>query len=114
MTSTDYTYDTQGTQRWSSTTFLFVAYDGNGSVVALIDAATGSVAALYEYDPFGNTMVATGAAATDALHRFSTKYRDTEAAYYYYGRRFYSPGLPPTPSGSWEACEQPRTAPGRV
>ena len=79
---------------------MLVAYDGNGNVVALVDAATGAVAALYEHDPFGNTMVATGAAATDTPHRFSTKYRNTETAYYHYGRRFYSPGLPPAPSGS--------------
>ena len=85
-----------------STTYsdMFANYGGNGNAVARVDAATEAVAALYEYDPFGNTLVATGAAATDTPHRFSTKYRDTETAYYYYGTRYYAPGLPPAPSDS--------------
>jgi YD repeat-containing protein len=30
------------------------AFDGNGNVSALVDTATGTIAAAYEYDPFGN------------------------------------------------------------
>ena len=62
-------------------TFPFVAPDGNGNVVALV----GPVIA---------------AAVMDTPHRSSTGCRNTETAYYYYGTRYYSPGLPPAPSGS--------------
>jgi len=37
-----------------------VAYDGNGDVVALEDVATDTVAARYEYGPFGEVVRATG------------------------------------------------------
>ena len=35
-------------------------YDGGGNVTGLVDAASGAVVATYEYDPFGNTLSATG------------------------------------------------------
>jgi len=38
----------------------FVAYDGNGNVAALVNAATGAVSANYEYGPFGELIRATG------------------------------------------------------
>jgi len=69
----------------------FACFDGNGNVNALVDTATGTRAAAYEYDPFGNTISATGTAVEANVFRFSTKYCDTESALYYYGYRYYQP-----------------------
>lgn len=74
----------------------FYSYDGNGNVVALVDAADGVVAAEYEYDPFGGLIRATGELALENRFRFSTKYSDDESDFIYYGHRFYSPSL-----GKW-------------
>ena len=68
-------------------------YDGNGNVMALVDAADGSVEASYEYDPFGNTLRATGAKAAANPLRFSTKYTDDETGLVYYGFRYYHPEM---------------------
>jgi RHS repeat-associated protein len=68
----------------------FPTYDGNGNVSEYLDA-TGSIAAHYEYDPFGKTTVATGSKANDFSHRFSTKPIDVTTGLYYYGYRFYDP-----------------------
>ena len=64
-------------------------YDGNGNVSELVDGS-GNVVAHYEYDPYGNSIVATGA---DNPFRFSSKYLDAETGLYYYGCRYYSPVL---------------------
>ena len=56
-------------------------------------ATNGDLLAHYEYDPFGNTVAATGVAATDNHFRFSTKYHEDESGLVYYGYRFYSAGL---------------------
>ncbi|MGJ8635154.1 MAG: hypothetical protein ACSHX7_14655, partial [Luteolibacter sp.] len=50
----------------------YPTYDGNGNVSEYLDSS-GAVAAHYEYDPFGKTVVATGSKAADFSHRFSTK-----------------------------------------
>ncbi len=68
-------------------------YDGNGNVTEITDN-TGSNAATYRYDAFGNTLVATGTYAATNKYRFSTKPIDTEVAtatLYYYGYRYYDP-----------------------
>jgi RHS repeat-associated protein len=72
------------------------SYDGNGNVCALLDATTGSIVARLDYDPFGNTLRATGPRATKNPFRFSTKYDDAETGLLYYGYRYYSPE-----SGRW-------------
>ena len=72
--------------------FLYL-YDANGNVGQLVDASTGSLAAQYEYDPFGNTIVANGSEAGSNPFRFSTKYFDEETGLSYYGYRYYSPEL---------------------
>ncbi len=46
----------------------FVAFDGNGNVSALMNADTGTESARYDYDPFGNTLRATGPAAVWKYH----------------------------------------------
>jgi len=67
--------------------------DANGNVIVLWDADTAEVAAYYDYDPFGKTVRATGPAAEVSPFRFSTKYQDVETGFYYYGYRYYSPGM---------------------
>jgi RHS repeat-associated protein len=75
----------------SSMTNCFMAYDGNGNVAALANAADGTVSANYEYDPFGQVIRATGPMAKANPFRFSTKYQDDESGLNYYGYRFYNP-----------------------
>jgi hypothetical protein len=65
-------------------------YDGSGNVMGLVDAASGSVVASYEYDPFGQLLNAQGdqAALNANPFLFSTKYFDAETKLYYYGMRY--------------------------
>jgi RHS repeat-associated protein len=64
-------------------------YDGNGNISEYL-TATGTIAAHFEYDPFGNTVVNTDTGNL-FTYRFSTKSRDQETGLYYYGYRFYDP-----------------------
>jgi RHS repeat-associated protein len=66
-------------------------YDGGGNLTTLVNAATGAVAASYEYDPFGVTLKAVGNYAAANPVRFSTKYEDSETGLAYYGHRYYQP-----------------------
>jgi len=72
------------------------AYDGNGNVMALVDGKTGSASARYEYDPFGQTIRASGTMATVNPVRFSSKVVDDETDYAYYGYRYLNPN-----AGRW-------------
>ena len=74
----------------------FCAYDGNANVVALVNAANGSIAARYEYGPFHELIRATGPLAYLNPFLASTKYFDSEVGIYYYGYRYYNPG-----TGRW-------------
>jgi RHS repeat-associated protein len=66
-------------------------FDGNGNVGQVVND-DGSIAAHYEYDPFGN--IVNGVPQTDDNpFRFSTKYYDEETGLYYYGYRYYSEEL---------------------
>ncbi|MBM3854424.1 MAG: RHS repeat-associated core domain-containing protein, partial [Verrucomicrobia bacterium] len=69
------------------------AYDGNGNLAALVNGSTGTVAAVYEYSPYGELLrnVAPDSAAAGQPFRFSTKFTDDETGLVYYGHRFYSP-----------------------
>ena len=69
-------------------TNCFVAYDGNGNVSALVNAAADTTAATYEYGPFGEVIRATGPMAKVNPFRFSTKYDDDETDFLYYGYRY--------------------------
>jgi RHS repeat-associated protein len=84
------------TDHQSPVTSHFYAYDGNGNVTSLVDASTGTTSAQYEYDPFGETIRATGPAASSNPFRFSTKYTDSETGLIYYGYRYYQPS-----TGRW-------------
>jgi RHS repeat-associated protein len=74
----------------------FAAYDANGNVAALVNAATGAVSAQYEYGPFGEVIRETGSLAKLNPLRFSTKYQDDETGFLYYGYRYYNPS-----TGRW-------------
>jgi RHS repeat-associated protein len=70
----------------------FYFYDANGNVSDLA-ASNGTSLAHYEFDPYGNTIVASGTQAAANPFRFSTKYTDDETGLLYYGYRYYAPGL---------------------
>ncbi len=74
----------------SGNTYI-AGYDGNANLTSLIKASTGTLAASYEYDPFGNTLKAVGEYAARNPFRFSTKYTDAETGQIYYGYRYYNP-----------------------
>ena len=73
-----------------------VFYDGNGNVGGLVNGTTGTLSALYEYDPFGSTLKSVGDYAKQNPIRFSTKYTDEETDLVYYGFRYYQPN-----TGKW-------------
>jgi len=65
--------------------------DGLGSVCGLIDATDGSLAAEYDYDPYGGPVIERGIAADACPFRHRTRYYDSESWLYYYGYRYYDP-----------------------
>ena len=75
-------------------------YDANGNISEYI-ASDGTIAAHYEYDAFGNTVVeyspllkgggGNTAGGLPFSFRFSTKYWDAENELYYYGYRYLKP-----------------------
>ena len=69
----------------------FYCFDGNGNVTALVNAASGEVAARYEYDLFLGILRATGPLAYLNPFLGSTKFYDWETGLYYYGYRYYDP-----------------------
>ncbi|WOO42581.1 RHS repeat-associated core domain-containing protein [Rubellicoccus peritrichatus] len=77
----------------SSGSSYLPAYDGNGNVSALIAAIDGTLAAEYEYGPFGEPIRAEGTATGANPFTFSTKYTDTETGLLYYGYRYYDAEL---------------------
>jgi len=66
--------------------------DGNGNVTALVDTNQ-NVVARYLYDPFGNTLSATGPKAALNKYRFSSKEWHVPSGMVYYGYRWYVPEL---------------------
>ena len=80
----------------ASNTNCFPAFDGNGNIMALVNAANGHIVANYEYGPFGEVIRATGPMAKCNPLRFSTKYQDDKSGLLYYGYRFYNPS-----TGRW-------------
>jgi RHS repeat-associated protein len=71
----------------------FASYDGNGNVVALVSATTGTETACYEFGPFGEPIRVTGPAATLNPFRFSTKRTCNTSDLVLYEYRAYSPCL---------------------
>jgi RHS repeat-associated protein len=73
----------------TQTTNCFAAYDGNGNVSGLVNAADGATIARYEHGPFGEELRLSGPIAAASPIRFSSKYEDGETESLYYGSRFY-------------------------
>ena len=73
----------------TSATF-YPTYDGNGNVSEYVNQS-GTKAAHFEYDPFGNLTVDSEGNAEDFPYRFSTKPQDLTTGLYYYGYRYYDP-----------------------
>lgn len=67
-------------------------YDASFNVTGLYDG-NGAIAAAYRYDPSGNLLQATGAAAALNPFGFSTKFTDRETGLIYYGLRYYHAAL---------------------
>jgi RHS repeat-associated protein len=83
-------------------------YDANGNVGQLVDldpndpnGVSSAIVAHYEYDPYGNRVnFDPNSPSYDGPFRFSTKQFDEETGQYYFGYRYYSPGL-----GRWMSCD---------
>ncbi len=86
----------EATYYGTSTTNCFPAYDGNGNIMALVNAANGQIVANYEYGPFGEVIRATGPMAKANPFRWSTQYQDDETDLVCYLHRYYSPS-----TGRW-------------
>ncbi|MCA9244124.1 MAG: hypothetical protein KDA32_09230, partial [Phycisphaerales bacterium] len=82
-----------GVEDASSGADYLPAFNGRGDVCQLIDASDGSLAARYEYDPFGKLIALGGAYADANPFRFSTKIADAVTGYSYFGYRDYHPYL---------------------
>lgn len=66
----------------------YPTYDGNGNVSEYLSSA-GTIAAHFEYDHFGQTLVDTDSSNLFEI-RYSTKKRDFQSGLYYYGYRYYN------------------------
>jgi RHS repeat-associated protein len=66
--------------------------DGNGNVAALLDSEQ-RLSARYLYDPFGNTLKASGPSANWNRYRFSSKPVHEASGWYDYLYRWYAPEL---------------------
>jgi RHS repeat-associated protein len=87
---------------WGSGELLFVidpvnlyiaGFDGNDNITSLVGVSNGMVAAIYDYDSFGQNLQATGNYAATNQFKFSSKYQDSESGLSYYGRRYYNPQI---------------------
>jgi RHS repeat-associated protein len=76
----------------TSTYHLDFHAEGSGNVTALVDRNE-QVAARYLYDPFGNTLAASGPQAEANLYRFSGKEQHTQSRLVCYLYRVYDPAL---------------------
>ena len=72
--------------------FYIPCYDHNGNIILYI-SETGSIAAQYTYDPYGNVIDTYGNLADVFSFGFSTQYHDRETGMVGYQQRFYSPVL---------------------
>lgn len=70
--------------------FFIPCYDHNGNIVCYV-SVSGTIAAQYVYDPYGNVIEQCGTLAGRFAIRFSTKYTDIETGLISYLRRFYRP-----------------------
>ena len=71
------------------TLYNYPLADANGNITDYVHT-TGTAAAHFEYDAFGNITTGTGAWKDLFNFRFSSKYQDLSSELYYYGFRYYS------------------------
>ena len=89
--STSYLYDDTGTpveQVDAAGTALYYQHDQYGST-RLLTSQTGTVAATFTYDAYGNLTGRTGTADTPL--RWNGQYQDTDTGLYYLRARYYDP-----------------------
>ena len=70
--------------------FYFPCYDQNGNAVCYV-SESGTIAAQYVFDPYGNVIDQYGNMPNQFAFGFSTKYLDRETGLVGYQRRFYRP-----------------------
>ena len=76
---------------WSTHNFYHA--DGGGNITMMIDSSQVTTAS-YRYDPYGNIISTGGGPLSSAnVYRFSSKEIHPNSGFYYYGYRFYDPGL---------------------
>jgi len=75
---------------WGTTNFYHA--DGNGNITHMVNSAQLMVAS-YKYDPFGTTIASSGTLANANTYRFSSKEFLVNWNVYYYGYRYYHPGM---------------------
>ncbi len=68
-------------------------YDANGNISEYINATDGTIAAHYDYSPFGEQILASGTLANTFTYRFSTKPFCTYTGLLEYQYRKYHPSL---------------------
>jgi RHS repeat-associated protein len=78
------------TGAWSTHNYYHA--DAGGNITCLINSNNG-ITAIYRYDPFGRTLFQSGTMANANVYRFSSKEVHGFTGMYYYGFRFYDPGL---------------------
>ena len=105
-------YDTAGTPGTADDRTFVYFYDANGNVGQLVETTGGgnygTLAVKYEYDPYGNRLGDAAGGEYEQPFRFSTKQFDAEVTeLYYFGYRYYSPGL-----GRWVSRDPIREAGG--
>jgi RHS repeat-associated protein len=86
--------ETQGTEQTNDDQRYWFMYDANGNVGQVLDATNTSnitIAATYEYDPYGNVINSSGAYKDTNPFKFSTKWFDAETGLGYWGIRYYDP-----------------------
>jgi RHS repeat-associated protein len=66
--------------------------DQNGNVAGMV-YTNGTLAAKYNYDPYGNLLAMSGPLADANVYRYSSKEWNATAGLYYYLYRFYDPNL---------------------
>lgn len=76
----------------NKTNVYFPCFDGAGNIVEYIDDK-GIIVTHYEYNPFGEHIVAVGDKRDDFGHRYSTRYFEDNVGLFYYGYRYYSSDL---------------------
>jgi len=69
---------------------VYYETDANGNIVLLVNEY-GQVVGRYEYDSYGNLLLASGPMALINRYRYSGKEYDPRTRLYYYGYRFYDP-----------------------